>query len=305
MESRIGLYAVCPTRFEERGPRFDLAVRFVEAATAEGAHVVLVDASPHASVRRALQEAGASVFRQDTRGKKGAALREGVGRVLANMAAASGDGREEPIILFCEAEKADVARHLGAVARAMRAARADVAVLGRTPASLATYPVEQQHSEAFANHALGAAARDAGLLARVVSSSGSGSGGGGGGMAEATTGAPPPPLDLLFGPIAFTRSRAALWLSCRHEMWLAQIAPVVRALGDAGTRVLACPIEYCHGAEMRAMEEGGVQWAAKRLDQLQRVVPPLVSLMQRVAEGDAEAADGPSLLGAEAAGVDE
>lgn len=285
LESRIGLYAVCPTRFEDRGPRFELAVRFVEAAAAEGAHVVLVDASRDAGIGRALHEAGATVFRQESRGKKGAALREGVRHVMAGTAAAARDG-EEPIILYCEAEKADLARHLGAVARATRGALADVAVVGRTAAALATYPVEQQHSEAFGNHAICAAARDAGLLARVV-------GGGGGGPAQSTTGSPPPPLDFLFGPIAFTRSTAHLWLSCRYDMWLAQLAPVIRVMGDPAARVLSFPVEYRHGPAMRAMEEGSLLWARKRLDQLQRVVLPLVRLVDSVASGHPEAADGP------------
>ena len=133
------------------------------ARASRGVRVVVVDASPDPAIRAAMSDAGAHAVREQTaKGRKGAALREALG-LAAGIADARAPGDERAGgVLLCwqEPEKADMPRHWPAVLRAADRARADVIVPARARALFRrTYPLEQFHSESYANLYLDCAAR--------------------------------------------------------------------------------------------------------------------------------------------------
>ena len=164
--------------------RCQLGLQAVRKAKSLGIPILLVDASP-APVRAALEEAGAVVRPQTRAGKKGAALRECVESALEQFQL-----MPEGVICYQELEKVEMIPLQAEVAAFMLRSGTDVCVPKREDGLFrATYPVEQYHSEHFANLHLDALGRPVGL----------------------------PALDWTFGPVAFRASMARHWLQCRQQ----------------------------------------------------------------------------------------
>ena len=164
--------------------RCQLGLQAVRKAKSLGIPILLVDASP-APVRAALEEAGAVVRPQMRAGKKGAALRECVESALEQFQL-----MPEGVICYQELEKVEMIPLQAEVAAFMLRSGTDVCVPKREDGLFrATYPVEQYHSEHFANLHLDALGRPVGL----------------------------PALDWTFGPVAFRASMARHWLQCRQQ----------------------------------------------------------------------------------------
>ena len=90
--------------------RCALALRLCEVAAECQIPLVVVDASPDPAVPAAMIERGATVHPQQSKGKKGAALREAISRALP-LAAPKG------VLLWLEPEKVDMLRHAAVTAR--------------------------------------------------------------------------------------------------------------------------------------------------------------------------------------------
>ena len=103
-----------------------------------------------------------------------------------------------------------------------------------------SYPIEQYHSERFANLYLDSLGNEVGL----------------------------PPLDWTFGPVAFRSSAAHHWLNFTGEVWDAQIVPYVRAFRWHGASVEELQVSYAHPPLMKREEEWVPAWSEKRLHQL-------------------------------------
>ena len=159
-------------------------------------------------------------------------------------------------------------RHARGVAAHLRAEKADVCIPRRDDAMFRrTYPIEQYHSERFANAHLDALARPHGL---------------------------PAGIDWTFGPVALRAALAPCWLRCDGELWdaqvrfrptsaqphclarahrapprpHAQIVPFVRAARWEGASIVSHSVSYEHPPLMKEEEEGVPRWSEKRLEQL-------------------------------------
>jgi len=213
--------------------RLQLGLEACRRAKSLGINLLLVDASPPA-VREALREAGATVHAQSAQGRKGAALREAIDLARSTLSA---DG----VICFQELEKVEMIGLQREVAAHVSRSGCDVCVPRREDSLFRrSYPVEQYHSEQFANLYLDALGAAVGL----------------------------PALDWTFGPVAFRASAATHWLQCNGELWDAQIVPFIRAARWAGARVDVLQVNYSHPAAMKREEENVPGWSEKRLLQL-------------------------------------
>ncbi|KAL1518463.1 hypothetical protein AB1Y20_002755 [Prymnesium parvum] len=227
------LIVICPTFY----PRLDdarcqLGLESCRRAKALGIPLLLVDASPP-EVREALAEAGAEVREQSRKGKKGTALRECVELALAMVP-------DDGIICYQELEKVEMIALQREVCGHMLRSGADICVPRREDSLFRrSYPVEQWHSENFANLYLDALGSAVGL----------------------------PTLDWTFGPVAFRATMAHHWLRCEGELWDAQIVPYINAAIE-GARVEGVQVSYSHPAQMKREEESLPVWSEKRLMQL-------------------------------------
>ena len=123
--------------------RFKQAMETLTALKEQGLTVVVVDNSPDPRVRELMSTTAARVSKQQAKGKKGAAFREAA--VLASQV----DGvTSETWLCWQEPEKTDMAHHwLKAVDNT-----ASVVIPARALSNFKkTYPIEQYHSETFAN----------------------------------------------------------------------------------------------------------------------------------------------------------
>jgi len=190
--------------------RCRLGLEACQRAAEAGVRVLLVDASPP-DVHAALIATGATVLLQTVKGRKGAALREAIAAAVEMLPA---DG----IICYQELEKVSMVALQLNVADALRAAPAAGVCVARRDDALfrSSYPVEQYHSEHFANLYLDA-------LAKAVSF---------------------PSIDWTFGPLAFRAALARHWLECSGELWDAQIVPMVVAARWHGWGVIVHPVSF-------------------------------------------------------------
>ena len=228
-------YVVCsPTYYPTTDDdRFKLGLAACERAKALGVPLLLVDASP-AHVKAALRDAGADVRDQTFKGRKGAALRECI-HIARGMLPDNG------VICFQELEKVEMIGLQRTVANHVITTDCDVCVPRREDSLFQrTYPIEQYHSETFANLGLDALGRAIGL----------------------------PALDWTFGPVALRASMAEHWLNFDGELWDAQIVPFIRAFRWASARVASLQVTYSHPSAMKKEEEGVALWSEKRLMQL-------------------------------------
>eukprot|EP00667_Euglena_gracilis_P015458 EG_transcript_16082 len=227
--------------------RFQACLATLAQAAQHRLPIVVVDSSPAAQLRGAMAAAGARVSEQTANGRKGAALREALSLALK----LPGVG---PATLLCwqEPEKSDMVRLWPSVAAAVQARKGEVVIPAREKTLFrATYPIEQFHSESFANALVAAMARQAGLLA---------------------PGAADPPFDWHFGPLAFLQRHASLWLADQGELWDAQLMPVVRA-ARAGLRVVSVEVPFSAPPAMKEEEEGNLAFVEKRLMQINFLAP--------------------------------
>jgi len=210
-----------------------MGIRACESAVQLGIRLLLVDASPP-EVRAALEHAGATVKPQTAVGKKGAALRQAIKFAMEELP-------QHGVICFQELEKVEMISMQSAVAAAIVREGADICVPRRDDALFrSSYPIEQYHSEHFANLYLDSLAAAVGF----------------------------PSIDWTFGPVAFRASFGSHWLQSEGELWDAQIVPMVLAARWHGAHVVSETVEYTHPIEMKSEEEGGAKWSEKRLDQL-------------------------------------
>lgn len=228
--------------------RFKVCLEFLSLAKAQGVRVVVVDASPDAAVREAMVSAGAfRVEKQTAKGKKGAALREAL--ALAS-GVASGD---DCWLCWQEPEKADMARHWANVAAESDGIKGLEVVVPAREVKLfeATYPIEQFHSESFANAYCNLAMRE-------------------------SMGTGQKPLDWHFGPFGLKKRHAHLWLANDGELWDAQVLPIVHALKN-GLAVGGVEVPFIAPLAMKAQEEGIFVFVEKRLMQINFLDPKVVA----------------------------
>jgi hypothetical protein len=184
------------------------------------------------------------VSEQTAKGKKGAALREAL-----LIATKLPQCTPEALLCWQEPEKDDMVRCWPRVAAHSSEAGSDVVVPAREDSAWkASYPIEQWHSENYANHYMNTAARELGGW-------------------EA-------PLDWHFGPLAFQVQHASLWLRSEGELWDAQCLPLVEAI-KAGLRVTTVEVDFRASLEMKAEEEGDLGFVEKRLMQINYLDPKI------------------------------
>ena len=240
----------CTFYTSEADVRLACCLKFLGQCRAHELDVVVVDASPSEAIRAKMKEAhpAAEVVKQTAQGRKGAALREALGLAAAR---AAGDAAW---LCWQEPEK-DAMVPLWAACLGAASERALDVVVPRRRADLFrdTYPVEQYHSESFANALLTAAAGDAGFDAD---------------------------LDWHFGPFALRRAHAGLWRAHAGELWDAQVVPVADAL-RAGLRVGGAEVPFAAPAAMKAEEEGSLAFFRKRLDQINFLDPKVMAALKK------------------------
>ena len=189
----------------------------------------------------------AEVVKQTAQGRKGAALREALGLAAAR---AAGDAAW---LCWQEPEK-DAMVPLWAACLGAASGRALDVVVPRRRADLFrdTYPVEQYHSESFANAYLNAAAKAAGFATA---------------------------LDWHFGPFCLRKAHAQLWLDGDGELWDAQLLPLVAAIGT-GLKVGAVEVDFEAPWVMKAAEEGDLGFCEKRLMQINYLDPKVLEALK-------------------------
>ncbi|KAL3913706.1 MAG: hypothetical protein SGILL_006380, partial [Bacillariaceae sp.] len=231
---------------------YKLGMEACRQAVRHEINLILVDASPSDQVKEGLQAiAGGesssgfvTVMKQQSKGRKGAALRDGIRKALDML---ENDNEETAtrdfasVIMFQELEKVDMFRHWKAIFQHMMDDDIDVCVVRRREEEFKrSYPIEQFHSEMFANYMLDSVGAPLTL----------------------------PSIDWTSGPIAFRSSQANHWLDYFDgDLWDAQLVPLVNA-HLKGAKVTSFEIDYVHPKEMKAMEHGSSEWNMKRLYQM-------------------------------------
>jgi len=225
--------------------RFRACMQSLRGFQSRNIKVVVIDSSPDPAVREAMAKTGAIVRLMKSEGKKGAALREG-----ANVAATEVEGVVPSTWLcFQEPEKSDMARHWEDALN--ECSDADVMLPMRNEEIFKkTYPIEQYHSEKFANLYLDSLARELGKGISI------------------------PSLDWHFGPIAFRRKHLRLWTEHEGITYEAQLAPMVHA-ARLGLVVASAEVPFEASLEMKAEEEGNVAFIEKRLHQINYLDPKI------------------------------
>lgn len=239
MEESLPLIVVAPTFYADRMDlRYQLALELCREAAKLEIHLLLVDGSPDPQVQEELAQAGqgfVTVEKQKLPGKKGVALREGIAAAQAKAAS------DDTIIAFQEPEKIDMLRHWRNVVTHMQSTSSDICVPRRSPDSFqSSYPIEQYHSESFANLHLDSLAKQVNF----------------------------PSIDWMVGPIALRACKACYWLDYDGELWDAQIVPMVLAQRWYGCTVSSLEVDFILPAGMKQQEEGVPKWGEKRLFQL-------------------------------------
>ena len=257
--------------------RATLALQTARAARTHHVPYIVVDGSPSEDISAALSREGAIVIREDVEamgGKgKGFAYRYGIRQSMARSTALLPSAGAEYVICISEPEKVDIVRFLPQLAELILPASStpspaapNIVIPARSPAGFSSLPVEQSHSEQFANSHLSNAARQLDPPFRY------------------STQPPDQPLDLLFGPVLFHASLAHYWLASSSPLWDAQIVPYIQAAYDGLGRVAGVEVEYRHPPEQTREEEGRVEWSGKRYMQLTLVLPALEKAMRDGAE---------------------
>jgi hypothetical protein len=224
--------------------RFLLAQQLCRLATAKQIHLIIVDGSPPEIQALLWQEQSEYVemFRQDKEKfqGKGGSLRQAVKLAAAKLEAQG----LKAAIAFTEPEKVDFINHVYDIAQPLLEEKADVVVPMRNKNLFQqTYPIEQYHSESFANLHFDSLAQQYGGFKDVK-------------------------VDWTFGPFAFNATLAKKWLDYTGNSWDAQMVPYVRGVRNDGWRVHSVEVNFELPSEMKMQEEGNPIWSSKRLHQL-------------------------------------
>jgi hypothetical protein len=270
-EERLArLIVVAPTYYNDTNDiRYRLGLESCQQAAEHRIELVLVDASPSQTIRDGLEEAGCGFVRvipQTSKGKKGAALREGIAKALILLQHNDDDCDDcengTAVIGFQELEKVDMIRHWKSIARNLLIKSSDIVVARRDNEMFRnSYPIEQFHSEQFANMFLDSLANKIGL----------------------------PSIDWTAGPVAFKASIAPRWLSYKGEVWDAQLVPIIEAFIE-GAKISSFDVSYRHPESMKEQEEGNLIFNEKRLHQLNFLSDTVGKRMIEVAAAAAAAA---------------
>lgn len=231
--------------------RFPLALELCQLAATNAIQTVIVDDSPdHSAVRDALEEAGkghVKVYQQDKAiyEGKGGALRQAI--YNAREFLLESNNTNNTAICFAEPEKVDIANHVDLIVQPILDGSTDIVVPTRSEELFReTYPIEQYHSENFANLHFNSLARQyKGFQTKDAKQ-----------------------IDWLFGPFAFRASLADTWLNYQGTSWDAQMIPYVRAVRNESRRISSVTINFRHPKQMKEQEEGDPKWTNKRLHQL-------------------------------------
>jgi hypothetical protein len=233
---------VLPTFFKSKDDlRFKITLRTCQEFARLKMNAVIVDASPLESIRSEMICHGTKdgqeyvrVFGQSYSGKKGAALREG--STIAYQCLNGEDG----VIAFQEPEKVDMVCHWFSLGKTLQS-DFDICVPKRSMASFrSSYPIEQFHSENFANLYLDALAKNIGF----------------------------PSIDWTMGPMAFKASFARHWVEYKGDLWDMQLVPLVRAQRWHKAKIIVHEVDFIYPREMFEEETGSELWCEKRLFQL-------------------------------------
>jgi len=226
--------------------RFECCLEFLRKAAEVGIQVVVVDGSPIESIREKMRATGAHVFSQKNQGKKGVALRE----ALAEAVEIAGD--DDAWLCWQEAEKVDMVQHWSRVVEL--SGTAQLAVPFRDPDLFKeTYPIEQFHSESYANLYLDCAAAT---------------------FANFNT-----KLDWHFGPFALKSRHAHFWLKHTGELWDAQVVPIVHAI-RAQLPVASVQVLFRAPDSMKQQEEANFTFVEKRLLQINFLDPKVIAALK-------------------------
>lgn len=229
--------------------RLPLALELCRQAVAKNILTVIVDDSPdHTAVRTALEQAGkghVKVYQQDSAiyQGKGGALRQAIYVAKELVEINKVVNKCDAIICFTEPEKADIMNHMHLIVKPILDGNADIVVPKRDDELFrSTYPIEQYHSESFANLHFNSLARQYKGFQTDI--------------------------DWLFGPFAFRISLADIWLDYKGTSWDSQMIPYCRAVRHDYKRIASVTINFRHPKQMKEQEEGDATWTKKRLHQL-------------------------------------
>ena len=174
---------------------------------------------------------------------KGGALRQAIDHATKWFIENKAD-LKQCAICFTEPEKLNILHHMDDIVKPLLSGEADVVVPFRNKESFQrTYPIEQYHSESFANLHFDSLAKRHDGFKNVR-------------------------IDWLFGPFAFNASLALYWMQYTGKSWDAQMIPYVRGIRDHGWKVQSVNVDFLHPSEMKEQEEGDPVWTTKRLHQL-------------------------------------
>jgi len=235
---------------EKTDLRFKETLKTLDAACDRGFTIVIVDASPDSAIRNLMESTGplVHVFIQRSTGGKGAALREALSHAYSLPGASM-----DTFLCWQEPEKSDMMTHWRALIRSTCQASAEIVMPAREGRRFRDYyPIEQWHSENFANHMVNSFFVDAGYSVEVGE----------------------PPIDWHFGPLAFQKRHAHFWVENKGELWDAQLIPIVSCLQN-GLRIFSREIPFEAPSEMKAQEEGSSVFMEKRLMQINFLMPKL------------------------------
>lgn len=239
-------YVVSVTYYTDASDiRFSLAQQFCRLATEKLVHLIILDDSPPEIQAKLWQEQSDYVEivkqnKEEFQGK-GGALRQAIQYAKAKL---EGQGLKQSAICFTEPEKVDLLNHIDEIVLPLLAGKADVVVPSRSKDLFQqTYPIEQYHSESFANLHFDSLAKQYEGFKEVC-------------------------IDWLFGPFALNASLAYRWIEYKGKSWDAQMVPYVRGIRHDAWRVQSVPVNFMHPPEMKMQEEGNPVWTSKRLHQL-------------------------------------
>lgn len=236
--------------------RFQCCLAFLQACNTHHVPTVVVDASPDAFLRQAMQEAGGQfvqIFPQKAEGKKGAALREAVSHA-SNLRGVT----EDTFLCWQESEKEEMVGLWKSVFDSDIVNKStiypDIVVPYRERTSFQkSYPIEQYHSEQYANMYMDCVAKKYG-------------------QSLLTSNRLQLPVDWHFGPLAFRANHVHLWTSNEGELWDAQMVPVVQGL-NRGLCLRSVEVVFHTPLLMKKEEEGDLEYIEKRLFQINYLVP--------------------------------
>ena len=219
---------------------------------------VVVDASPDSSLRQSMQEAGGQfvqIYPQTVKGKKGAALRE-----AASHASSLQGVTEQTFLCWQESEKIEMVGLWAGVFDSDLVNKStiypDIVVPYRELTSFQkSYPIEQYHSEKYANMYMDCVAKTYGQAMLINNTL-------------------QLPVDWHFGPLAFRASHVQLWTgpSNAGELWDAQVVPIVHGL-KRGMCIRNVEVVFHTPLAMKQEEEGDLAYIEKRLFQINYLDP--------------------------------